>query len=599
MRQGWEIKTLGDLVTIKTGKLDANAMVEGGKYPFFTCSREIYSIDNYAFDCEAILLAGNNASGDFNVKHFKGKFNAYQRTYIITVNNERIVLYKFLLHCLIDHLKVFKEQSVGANTKFLKLGMIQNVLIPLPPLSEQKRIVSILDRAFAAIDKAKANTERNLQNAKALFESYLQGVFEERGEDWEEKRLGEVCEYDKTQNKAKLPYVGLEHIESNTGKFLGSREPQSVKSSTFLFSQKHVLYGRLRPYLNKVLLPEFEGHCSTEIFPIIPGKNLDRRFLFYWFIKSDTVKEIDSTWTGARMPRANMNAVLDFKFYLPSLRQQISIVKNLQILFEQTQLLVLKYQQKLTSLDELKKSILQKAFSGQLTADARIYEKESEALTMAAERKAAYAPETTDKLTEDEWLQLYFMLINISFHNGKAEQKYLAEVKMEKSCHFGEKIIKQLHFNRNPFKAMNGPADFERLYKLHDFAEANCIFIYEKSASYKKYIEGENFMKYMGKAMMAFRPFIKKINELLAKLLPLNTDTIDLYATTYTAWNNLLMQKKEVNVKSIAKEGRWHQKKNRFTDKDFENAIEFLRTNDLVPEGNGKLVLEKSKTINS
>src|SRR5438067_4981285 len=115
MREGWEIKKLGDLVNIKTGKLDANAMVEEGKYPFFTCSREIYSINNYAFDCEAILLAGNNASGDFNVKHYRGKFNAYQRTYVITIKEDDVLLYKYLKQLLIDNLKKFKEQSVGAN----------------------------------------------------------------------------------------------------------------------------------------------------------------------------------------------------------------------------------------------------------------------------------------------------------------------------------------------------------------------------------------------------------------------------------------------------------------------------------------------------
>ncbi len=81
-------KPLGDFVDIKTGRLNANAAVEGGKYPFFTCSREVYEIDEYAFDCEAVLLAGNNASGDFNVKHYKGKFNAYQRTYVLTIQSD-------------------------------------------------------------------------------------------------------------------------------------------------------------------------------------------------------------------------------------------------------------------------------------------------------------------------------------------------------------------------------------------------------------------------------------------------------------------------------------------------------------------------------
>ena len=157
MKQGWEIKTLGELVNIKTGKLDSNAMVDGGKYPFFTCSREIFAINDYAFDCEAILLAGNNASGDFNVKHYKGKFNAYQRTYVITINAENKILYSYLYQQIINHLKRFKEQSLGANTKFLKIGMIQGMEIPLPPLPEQQRIVTILDEAFASIAKAKAN----------------------------------------------------------------------------------------------------------------------------------------------------------------------------------------------------------------------------------------------------------------------------------------------------------------------------------------------------------------------------------------------------------------------------------------------------------
>jgi type I restriction enzyme, S subunit len=90
---------------------------------------------------------------------------------------------------------------------------------------------------------------------------------------WRVKRLGDVCAVDKAQGlHHQLPYVGLEHIESHTAQFIGSTEPQSVKSSTFRFSGEHFLCGRLRPYLNKVLAPDFEGHCSTEIFPIRPSR---------------------------------------------------------------------------------------------------------------------------------------------------------------------------------------------------------------------------------------------------------------------------------------------------------------------------------------
>lgn len=151
---------------------------------------------------------------------------------------------------------------------------------------------------------------------------------------WEEKKLGEVCDFDKSPNgKNNLPYVGLEHIESNTGEFVGTTEPQLVKSLTFHFTSEHILYGRLRPYLNKVLLPTFEGHCSTEIFPIRTKQGLDRRFLFHWLLSDETVKKIDATSTGARMPRANMNAFLEFQIPLPPLPEQKRIVAILDEAF--------------------------------------------------------------------------------------------------------------------------------------------------------------------------------------------------------------------------------------------------------------------------
>lgn len=168
---------LEDLVNIKTGKLDANAAVEGGKYQFFTCSREVFAIDEYAFDCEAILLAGNNAVGDFNVKHYKGKFNAYQRTYVITVNKKNRVLYRFLYFQMLKSLKKFKAQSVGAGTKFLKLGMIKDLEITLPSLAEQQRIVSTMDSIREETQSLESLYQRKLAALDELKKSLLHQAF--------------------------------------------------------------------------------------------------------------------------------------------------------------------------------------------------------------------------------------------------------------------------------------------------------------------------------------------------------------------------------------------------------------------------------------
>lgn len=181
---------------------------------------------------------------------------------------------------------------------------------------------------------------------------------------WEEKKLRDVCVIDKIQGVHNgLPYIGLEHIESHTALFIGSMEPQSVKSSTFRFSREHVLYGRLRPYLNKAISPEFEGHCSTEIFPLKPSPLLSREYLLYWLLADSTMDRINNTCTGARMPRANMNEVLDFNFPLPTLPEQHRIVAILAKAFDGISIAKVNAEKNLKNARALFESHLQSVFA--------------------------------------------------------------------------------------------------------------------------------------------------------------------------------------------------------------------------------------------
>ncbi|MFI5200877.1 MAG: restriction endonuclease subunit S [Candidatus Kapaibacterium sp.] len=153
--------------------------------------------------------------------------------------------------------------------------------------------------------------------------------------NWQIKTLGEICTLDTARNtRSGLPYVGMEDIESGTGRFLGSLDAKKVKGGSFSFTPQHLLYGRLRPYLNKVMMPDFTGHCSTEVFPIRVKDELDRKFLFYWITDESIVKLIDATCTGARMPRANLKEVFDFSLPVPSLPEQRRIVAILDDVFE-------------------------------------------------------------------------------------------------------------------------------------------------------------------------------------------------------------------------------------------------------------------------
>jgi len=146
-------------------------------------------------------------------------------------------------------------------------------------------------------------------------------------------KLKEVCSQDRQTVKAgehnDLKYIGLETIEANSGLFIGgelSKTPEIPKANSFRFGRQHVLYGKLRPYLNKVALPDFEGKCSTEIIPLLPKAVINRAYLAYFLRSSQIVSQITAKTAGSRMPRADMDFVLNLELPLPPIDEQHRIV---------------------------------------------------------------------------------------------------------------------------------------------------------------------------------------------------------------------------------------------------------------------------------
>ena len=139
----WKEYKLGEIAEFRTGKLNSNAAIINGKYPFFTCAPETYYINDYAFDQKAILLAGNNAEGNFNIKYYEGKFNAYQRTYVINPTTTDIDIH-YLFYALQLCLKQFKTLSQGTSTKFLTAKILDAFTIQVPSIQIQKRISNII-----------------------------------------------------------------------------------------------------------------------------------------------------------------------------------------------------------------------------------------------------------------------------------------------------------------------------------------------------------------------------------------------------------------------------------------------------------------------
>lgn len=143
---------LGDLVKIRTGKLDANAATPDGEYPFFTCAKETSNIDTYSYDCECVLVAGN---GDLNVKYYSGKFDAYQRTYIIKSFDSKVLSTKYLFYYLGKYVEQLRNESIGGVIKYIKLGNLTEAQIPLVSLNAQMQIVERFSNLEAMISKRK------------------------------------------------------------------------------------------------------------------------------------------------------------------------------------------------------------------------------------------------------------------------------------------------------------------------------------------------------------------------------------------------------------------------------------------------------------
>ena len=273
-----------------------------------------------------------------------------------------------------------RVMSGAVGHKRVPKDFIENYEIPLPTLAEQKRIVAILDRAFAVIDKAKANAEKNLQNAKELFESYLNGVFDpstssgqRKGERWEEKKLSEVCTLIMGQSPAGETYnIAGDGVPLINGPVEFGKEPfsKTIKSKFTTDPTKYCKEGDLilcvrGSTTGRINIAGFDACIGRGVAAIRYSKN--QPWLNYFILSSR--QRIYEMGTGATFPNVSGEILKNLLIPIPPLQAQKEIVLKLEALSAKTNKLEVLYMQKIADLDELKKSILQKAFAGELKTE--------------------------------------------------------------------------------------------------------------------------------------------------------------------------------------------------------------------------------------
>jgi len=256
-----------------------------------------------------------------------------------------------------------KKYSGGAAIQNVaSVAILKNIEIPLPPLLEQQRIVAILDEAFTAIAKAKANTEQNLKNAKELFESYLQRMFENKGESWEEKTLNEISENldnkrvpitKNVRSEGLVPYYGASGIVDYVADYLFDEDLLCVSEDGAN------LLARTYPIAFSIVGKTWVNNHAH----VLRFKDMVTQKFVELYLNSIKLNDFVS---GMAQPKLNQTMLNKIPIPFPPLKEQQAIVKKLDALSAETKKLEAIYQQKINDLEELKRSVLQKAFNGEL-----------------------------------------------------------------------------------------------------------------------------------------------------------------------------------------------------------------------------------------
>ena len=399
MKKGWQTKRLADLVEVQNGyAFSSKDYSESGHFlmrignvqngyistadPKFIKLPADGSLQRFVLSEDDILvsLTGNvGRVGVIQESHLPAALN--QRVARISISKDSPATRELLLLFLCSDW--FREELIGAGHGAAQQNVstkdLVEIEIPVPPLAEQQRIVGLLGKAFEGLAIAKANAEKNLQNARALFERHLQSVFTQRGPGWVEKHLKEVCEKitDGTHQTPKYFDEGIVFLSSRNVTS-GTIDWDRIK---YIDTKQHLeMHKRVAPRLNDILLAKngttgvaaivdrdttFDIYVSLALLRALPV--MRPRFLLH-FINSPAAKmQFNKRLKGIGVPNLHLEEIREVRLAFPAdLEDQDRVVDELDDLRKETQRLARLYEQKLAALESLKKSLLHQAFTGEL-----------------------------------------------------------------------------------------------------------------------------------------------------------------------------------------------------------------------------------------
>ena len=379
----WQTKKLGEVCDVLDNKRRPVTQRDriSGEYPYYGATGILDYVDDYIFDEKLILIGEDGAkwgAGENTAFIADGKYWVNNHAHVIRPHRH-IILDNWIVYFL--YVTDLSKYITGLTVQKLNQGKLREIEIPLPPLPAQQRIVAILDEAFAAIATAKENAETNLQNARELFESYLQSVFANPGDGWKEKTLDQVSitfgrgkskhrpRNEKTLYGGKYPFI-------QTGDIRNSNHYITEYSQTY--SEIGLAQSKLWPKgticitiaanIAETGILGFDACFPDSVIGLVVNPKIAEMNFVEYMLQSFKAR-LQEKGKGSAQDNLNMGTFENELFPIPTLPEQQRIVAKLDALSDETKKLEAIYRQKLADLDELKKSVLQKAFTGQLTME--------------------------------------------------------------------------------------------------------------------------------------------------------------------------------------------------------------------------------------
>ena len=373
---------LKDISVIKTGKLDSNAAVENGTYPFFTCDPQTLSINTWAYDTKAVLLAGNNASGNYTAKYYEGKFNAYQRTYIIESFDDNQLNIRYLCYAMNLQLQLLKTMSSGSTTKFLTIKMLHGLDIPFPDIATQNRIADILSAYDDLIENNQKQIKLLEEAAQRLYKEWFVDlrfpeyenvpVVDGVPQGWRNCCLADVITFnpkvslDKNRLKQFIPMSALNTSSMilDCGEFT-----TTLSNSGSKFQNGDTLLARITPCLENGKtayvsdLDSDEGAVGSTEYIVMRSKHLNS-YMVYLLARTDDFRQfaINSMSGSDGRQRAQVDKLMALPYMKPTDDLILLFAMYMEPVFAQIQM---KNKQN-TDLRQARDRLLPKLMSGEL-----------------------------------------------------------------------------------------------------------------------------------------------------------------------------------------------------------------------------------------